>query len=217
MNQRGLTASVLFGLVVGTAAWADTLELSNGDVLQGRIVSLDEKRITFQSDILGTLQLDRARVTAVRFGDAAGTPAAQPKAGPGGRPANSVETPADVVRRLANKDFGRGAVKQLEKQAPAKRPIDPVEQLRQEGLPPGLVPELTARLPGFSSPKVQDYFGSRVQGLIQGTITLEDIRRDAKSARDQLQELRKDLGPDGAALDGYLDILNDFLDKPSTP
>jgi hypothetical protein len=71
--------------------------------------------------------------------------------------------------------------------------------------------ELRLRLPGFASPEVKSYFDDRVGGLISGAVSLEDIRQDAIGARDQLIDLKKDLGPDAAALDGYLGILEGFI------
>lgn len=131
------------------------------------------------------------------------------------------ETPAEIIRRLAAPDFGPQAVAELD-QAFGRRPAGPnppaeqtpedvVRQLRAEGLDPALMNELQLRLPGFASPEVQGYFHDRVGGLISGKISLQDIRDDAIDARDQLLDLKKDLGPDAAALDGYLGILEGFI------
>ena len=51
-----------------------------------------------------------------------------------------------------------------------------------------------------------------VSGLLSGRLTVNDIRAEAKSAVDQLKELKRDLGEDGGgAFDGYLAILENFL------
>ena len=47
---------------------------------------------------------------------------------------------------------------------------------------------------------------------------MNDIRVEAKSAADQLKELKRDLGEDaGGALDGYLTILENFLRETAPP
>jgi len=128
------------------------------------------------------------------------------------------ESVKDILNRLVPKNFGVKQVRELEKgQQPAPNPDDVVEQLRTEGVDPALVNELKLRLPGFTSPPVQKYFNDTVDGLISGKITLGDIRNDAVKARDQLNDLKKDLGPDGAVLDGYLSILDGFIKETAPP
>ena len=51
-----------------------------------------------------------------------------------------------------------------------------------------------------------------VDGLMNGKLTVNDLRAEAKSAADQLKGLKRDLGDDDSgALDGYLAILENFL------
>ena len=57
-----------------------------------------------------------------------------------------------------------------------------------------------------------------VNRLMSGKLTVNDIRAEAKSAADQLKELKRDLGEDtGWALDGYLAILENFLRETAPP
>ena len=57
-----------------------------------------------------------------------------------------------------------------------------------------------------------------VGGLLSGRLTVNDIQVEAKSAADQLKELKRDLGEDaGGALDGYLAILENFLRETAPP
>ena len=45
-----------------------------------------------------------------------------------------------------------------------------------------------------------------------GRLNVDDIRREAKSAADQLREYRRELGPEaGGSFDGYLSVLDHFL------
>jgi hypothetical protein len=49
-------------------------------------------------------------------------------------------------------------------------------------------------------------------GLMNGSLNVDDIRRQAKSAADQLRAAKKELGDDaGFAVDGYLAVLDGFL------
>jgi hypothetical protein len=46
---------------------------------------------------------------------------------------------------------------------------------------------------------------------------MDDVRREAQSDADQLRALKRDLGPDaGDSLDGYLDVLDDFLNESNS-
>jgi len=57
-----------------------------------------------------------------------------------------------------------------------------------------------------------------VDGLMNGKLTVNDIRAEAKSAADQLKGLKRDLGDDDSgALDGYLSILESFLQETALP
>ena len=53
-----------------------------------------------------------------------------------------------------------------------------------------------------------------VGGLMSGSLSMGDLRREAKTAADQIRELKHELGPEaGDALDGYLAELNNFLNE----
>lgn len=128
------------------------------------------------------------------------------------------ETPKEIIDRLVNKEFGPQAVKRLERGAVRQpTPEDAVEQLRIEGVDPRLKSSLHLLLPGFGTPEVQTYFDSRVNGLMDGSMTIQDIRKDAIGARDQLKDIMDDLGADGAALQGYFSILDNFIQKTAPP
>ena len=60
---------------------------------------------------------------------------------------------------------------------------------------------------------MQDYFDKSVEGLITGSISLDDLRDDAIEANEQLKDLQEDLGDSGKALDGYRAILENFIRK----
>ncbi len=69
-----------------------------------------------------------------------------------------------------------------------------------------------------AEPAAQQKFNDLVSGLLNGTITVEDVQREARTAADQVRALKKELGPDaGLALDGYLAILDQFLKEAPAP
>ena len=66
------------------------------------------------------------------------------------------------------------------------------------------------------SPEATRKYNEMVSGLMNGKLNLNDLRREARSAADQLRELKRELGPDADdSLDGYLDVLNNFLNEPA--
>jgi hypothetical protein len=72
--------------------------------------------------------------------------------------------------------------------------------------------ELKKNLPLFAAPEVQDYFRKQVGGLLDGSITVNDVRQEAIRARDETKAAVKELGPDAEkALAPYLGILERFI------
>ena len=82
----------------------------------------------------------------------------------------------------------------------------------------GAIHQVQAQFLGAAGPEANAKFNELVGGLMSGKLTVDDIRKEAKSAADQLKELKRDLGEDGGwALDGYLAILDNFLRETSSP
>lgn len=190
---------------------AETIELKNGDIIQADLLQVTEKTLRIRHEIFGEVDIPRAQVNAIVMGDRTSPEAKKMK--PDGTKKKQ-ETPKEIIDRLVNKDFGPQSVKKLEQGAKRQStPEDAVEQLRREGIDPNIERSLHMLLPGFGAPEVQGYFNERVDGLMSGSITIQDIRKDAVGARDQLRELMDDLGQDGAALQGYYSILDNFIQK----
>jgi len=99
-------------------------------------------------------------------------------------------------------------------------PEDVVEKLQAAGgIDPQELDRLMNKFPLLATPEVQQHFNRYLGGLTSGELDLADLRKDAVKARDELKDLKKDLGPYGGALDGYLSILESFIDetKPAQP
>ena len=48
-------------------AYAETIHLINGDLIQAKVISLDEKQLSIQSSILGALNIPRDKVARIDF------------------------------------------------------------------------------------------------------------------------------------------------------
>jgi hypothetical protein len=169
---------------------ADSVKLANGDVLNGRVLSLDDKQLRLESDTLGQVNIPRTKVVSITLGDVQpATPATAPKAVAGAAPASL--SPDGVLK-----------------------------QLQATGINPKDLGEVQKMLPLLATPEASAYFNDTLKGLLGGTLSLGDIRKDAIRARDELKKATKGLGPDvDAAVAPYLMILEKFIGetKPATP
>lgn len=178
-----LHASFAASLIMAGAASADTVQLANGDVLNGKVLTLDDKNVTLESETLGKITVARAKVATISFGNAKPPVTVVPKSG---------TTPATAPQP--------GSVE------------DVLKQLKTGGVNPKDVNELQKLFPELASPEASKYFDEAVKGLATGKTSIQDIRKDAIKARDELKKLTDDLGPDvGAATAPYLNILEKFI------
>jgi len=99
MKTRGLAlCSVLFCL----SAFADQIEMRNGDHYVGKVLALTNQTLVLQSDVLGVLRLPQASISTIAFGPKIATTNAVHGALPG---ANSNSDLSAAVRNL-NADSG---------------------------------------------------------------------------------------------------------------
>ncbi len=92
---------------------ADSVQLSNGDTLHGRVVSLDDKQLHLQSDTLGQLDVPRAKVVTITFGEKkASAAAALPKAG------KTEATPEAILKQLKTSGVQAKDVSDIQKMFP---------------------------------------------------------------------------------------------------
>jgi hypothetical protein len=54
-------------LLLDTGIFADTIECDNGDRYNGKVISMDEKKVTLQNEITGTLSIPRHRIISISF------------------------------------------------------------------------------------------------------------------------------------------------------
>ncbi len=184
-----LAALAVILLLPGQPAVADVVKMTNGDTLHGKVVSLTADKLTIQSDVLGKLELPRKRIAMIALGeDAKFETPSQPAAAAQPKMAPETGTAADALRQLQEQGISR----------------EQMSALRKE-------------MPMLALPQAKSYFDQTVTGLMSGEIDLSKVRKDAIKARDELELLKKDLGPNGHMLNGYLGILNNFIAETDPP
>lgn len=161
---------------------ADQVEMQNGDRYNGKVLSLDEKSLVLQNDVLGKVTLPRGKVAVVLLGAAAGKTLTNSAA--------KTTVPAATNSLMSDLASHSNIISQVQRQF----------------------------LSG-AEPEAQQKFNTLVSGLLNGSITVEDVQREARTTVDQVRALKKELGPDASyALDGYLAILEQFLkEAPPEP
>jgi hypothetical protein len=180
-RQYGAATALAAVLLICARTPADSVQLANGDVLNGRVVALDEKQLRLESDVHGKLSIPRAKIVSIMLGDRKIPPAA------------SVPGAAAPAGQASGLD-------------------DIFKQLRAGGAGPNEVGEIQKLMPLLANPEAMQFFQGKVQGLRDGSLSVQDIRREAMRARDQVKEATKGLGPEAdQALAPYLGILDHFI------
>lgn len=187
------TTLICAGLLLAVSAIgtrADQVSMRNGDRYTGKVLSLDATTLVLKNNVLGTLRLPRAKVVQITLG---AVPVAPPAA-----PAAATTTNAAASTK--------GAVNAGN--------LELSLMLRQLSANTNLIRQVQEQFLSAAGPEANSKFNELVGGLANGTISVGDLRAQAKSAADQLRAAKKDLGEDaGWALDGYLSILDNFLSE----
>jgi len=218
-----VVSTMLLGLLVVATEnlHADSVQLVNGDVLNGKLISVSEKEVKLSSDVLGEISVQRDKVVVIMFGDR--KPAVPVVVSMPNR--SDQPTADDVLNQLKADGVDTKQLSGLLERASVsgvdvkpegqydKSVKDVVQDLQTQGIDKKMIEELQGKLPLLSMPGVKGYFNKTLGGLSSGELDVTDIRKDAIKARDGLIDIKKDLGPSGVALDGYLRILNRFIDE----
>jgi hypothetical protein len=220
---RSIVAIAAALLIVGWSR-ADSVQLTNGDLINGEVISVDARELKLKSEIHGQMTIARAKVSAVAFGEknlltelaeaakAAARQAANDRAGGkaervggGWVQSGSGKAGAPAVGRP-------GALGSRDPLSGARSTQDVLNELERQGVTGLDLEQFKAAFPVLKDPEARKYFDEKAGGLLRGDISVQDIRKDAIKARDELKKATKGLGPEvDQALGGYLNILENFI------
>ena len=174
---------------------ADQVEMQNGDRFSGKVLSVSADAVVLQSETLGRIAVPRKKVAGLAFGTnilASAVAGNIPRL-----PAPTNLPPAAALT------------------TPATTNMDLSAALNRPGMDTNFIRQIRDQMLG-GNPAAAGKFDEMVGGLMSGSLNLDDLRREAKTAADQIRELKHELGPEaGDALDGYLAQLNSFLKETS--
>jgi len=183
--KKVLAGFCAFSVVVVLCAHADQVNMQNGECYIGKVVTLSNETIVVQSDVLGILKVPRGKIASITFGTNIVTP--------------TVQAPV-------------AASAQSQKPAAANQNSDLTAAINQLRANPNAMQQVQQQMLAGADPKATEMFNQLMGGLMNGSLNVDDIRRQAKSAADQLRSAKKELGDDaGFAVDGYLAVLDGFL------
>jgi hypothetical protein len=169
---------------------ADQLEMQNGDHYLGKVISMTTTSVVLQSEVLGTVTLPRNKIALLTLGANSST--------------NFPVSPAVVNGQV--------------RAAPtitASLPKAPVAA-KQPGTDKSVLKKVESEYLSEATPEARAKFNQMAGGLLTGRLSVNDIRKEAKAAADQLRALRGDAGDETGMVDSYLAILDNFL-KESGP
>ena len=184
-------AGMIFIFIAASRLRADEVDMQNGDRYIGTVLSVSGDAVVLKSEELGRITVPRKNVTAMAFGTNAVAPKAASDTAAVSAPTNLPAAPSTSELTGTNADFS-AAYHNL------AADTNIVAQIRQQML--------------AGNPAATGKFDEMVNGLLDGSLNMNDLRREAQSDEDQLRALKHDLGPDaGDSIDGYLDVLDDFI------
>jgi hypothetical protein len=185
-----LAGCCAFGLSMILCANADQVNMQNGERYIGKVVTLSNETVVVQSDVLGTLKVPRSKIASITFGTNAVPAPVQTPAVAGVPPTRTLSTNSSPDLTTA------------------------IQQLRAD---PSAMRQVEQQFLAGADPQAKEMFNQMMGGLMNGSLNVNDIRAQAKTAADQLRAARKELGDDaGFALDGYLAVLDGFLRETET-
>jgi len=192
MRTKLLSGSFGFIFIYATTLWlrADQLEMQNGDRLSGKVLSVSAEAVVLQSETLGKITVPRKKVTSLAFG---------------------TNTFSSIVGNIPSLSRPTNLPAATAASVPVKTNLDLSAAVNSPGMDTNFIQQIREQMLG-SSPAAASKYDEMVGGLLNGSLNLNDLRREAKAAADQIRELKHELGPEaGDALDDYLKQLNSFL------
>jgi hypothetical protein len=194
MKAKLLSCLTLILAFIPSGLWADQLEMQNGDRLSGTVLTVSASAVLFESEMLGKINVPRKNILAVTFGantaPAKTTSRVRQSAAPAKLPAPVPLSPLPGTKAVPAASFGSPDLD-----------TNVIRQVRKQML--------------AGNPAAAAKFDELANGLVSGKLNLDDLRREARTAADQLRELKRQDPEVGDSLDAYLQILDSFLNEPA--
>jgi hypothetical protein len=178
-----------------TALRADQLQMQNGDHYSGKILSMSSNSIVLESDVLGKITLPRNKVLSLTMGV-------------------NTETNAPVVA-----NFTAPIARSTNSAATISATnADVTAALRRMGANTNFIQQVRQQMLTGANPAANAKYDELVSGLMSGKLNANDIRNQAKTSILQIQQLKRELGPEAdESLDSYLSILEAFVNETAPP
>lgn len=175
---------------------ADVLEMQNGDRYSGKVLSVSATTVVLNSEILGKINVPRAKVANLRFGANASSQQLAPVSTPSVAPSAAITLPVPAPSlSLANTN------------------TDLTAAFQQLGGDTNFIGQVRRQMLG-GSPEAAGKFDEMVNGLMSGQINVNDLRKQAQESAAQLRAVKKELGSEAdESLDVYLKILDAFVNE----
>jgi hypothetical protein len=186
-----VSSGIFFLFVAAPWLRADQVEMQNGDRYFGRVLSVSADTVTLESEVLGKITVPRKKVASLAFGTNAAAPKAAANVAPVSLPTKPPAAASPAALAGTNADLSAA--------------------FRNLGANTNFIGQIRGQMLDGNTEAASNY-DKMVGDLMSGKLNLDDLRRQAKSSADQLQALKRELGPDaGGSLDAYLDVLDNFL------
>ncbi|MEJ0090495.1 MAG: hypothetical protein WDM80_12245 [Limisphaerales bacterium] len=198
MRTKFLSGSfgIIFMFAAALGLRADQVEMQNGDRFSGKVLSVSADTVVLQSETLGKITVLRKKVASLAFGTNTVAAVAASKVPPAPAATNLPPAAALIISGKPNTDLSAA--------------------LKNSGMDTNFIQQVREQMLG-GSPAAASKYDEMVGGLLNGSLNLNDLRREAQSSADQIRQLKRELGPEaGDALDGYLAQLNSFLKETAT-
>jgi hypothetical protein len=177
-------------LCISPSAWADQVEMQNGDHYAGKVVSMTAEDVVLQSEVLGKIILPRSKVANINLSATAAATAV---------PSTNHPSRSLVMTNGSSPDVSAA--------------------LRSLGANTNLMEQVRQQFLSDAGPDANKKFDELAGDLMNGRMDMNSLRAQAKAAEDQIRALKGQGGQGGAAddmLDSYLAILDSFLKETAT-
>lgn len=161
--------------------------MQNGDRYTGSVVSMTAETVVLQNDVLGKIKIPRSKVASINLGTTPPTPVAAAPNQTNGPSISLAGTNSDISTALRHLGANTNFIEQVRRQFLAD-----------------------------AGPDANGKYDELVSGLFSGKLDLNDLRKQAKAAAEQIRTLKRQGGDVGEPLDSYLAILDNFI-RESAP